>query len=52
MSDRKDGDRLKKWNWIMEYCKNRGMSPTLGWKIAEAEYNKRALLSEREGGGV
>jgi hypothetical protein len=35
-----DQERIRKWRWIMDYCKNRGMSPTLGWKIAECEYNK------------
>ena len=29
-----------KWMWMMNYCKARGFSPTLGWESAEKAWNK------------
>ena len=31
-----------KWFWMMDYCKNKSVSPALGWKEAETEWNKMA----------
>ncbi len=30
----------ERWLWMMNYCKNRGMSPTLGWESAKEAWEK------------
>ena len=34
---------VDKWNWMMDYCKERGLSPAEEWvwKKAEFEYDNR-----------
>lgn len=29
-----------KWKWMMDYCKANGMSPTMGWEIAEEKWSQ------------
>jgi hypothetical protein len=31
---------INKWKWMMDYCKRKGMSPTLGWGSAEEAFLK------------
>jgi hypothetical protein len=31
-------DPFRKWKWMMDYCKCKGMSPTLGWGSAEEAF--------------
>jgi len=33
-------DPFRKWKWMMDYCKRKGMSPTLGWGSAEEAFLK------------
>jgi len=33
-------DPFRKWKWMMDYCKCKGMSPTLGWGSAEEAFLK------------
>ena len=50
IQDAKLQDRIKqleecvtaKWFWMMDYCKNKSVSPALGWQEAETEWNKMA----------
>ena len=28
-------ETCQQWKWMMEFCKKLGMSPTLGWEMAE-----------------
>ena len=38
-----------KWNWMMNFCKTQGVSPSRGWEKAEQEWNKlRTMIDQQQ----
>ncbi len=42
------GDPFPKWKWKMDWCKEHGLSPTLGWGEAEEAWAEEAWAEDME----